>query len=226
MHTYTGSSSTRLGLSPRPITTSSSSSYPRRPPKRLYPSHINTSYGYSPLAQREPSPPASTYFANFPTDPDSHAEPIPLANAQDHFAYSTTLRRHHVEDPLTTPIRRGEFAEGFVEFSYRLRRLWGQWKSGERDLGLENGSGGREPLHPPEPPKEGVSVIFASRSIEVSYLVPSKFILFLMTSYIPGANFSKLRRTQLRISAPLGQKDYPLPQYRLFESSTDITSSM
>jgi len=199
MHAYTGSSSTRLGLSPRPITTSSSSSYPRRPSKRLYPSYIDTSYGYSPLAQREPSPPASAYFENFPNDPDSHADPIPLGNAQEHFAYSTTLRRHHVEDPLTTPIRRGEFAEGFSAFSYRLRRLWGQWKSGERELGLENGSGGREPLQPPEPPKEGVSVTFASRSIEVSYLVTSNFILFLMISYTQGssgANISKSRRTQ------------------------------
>jgi hypothetical protein len=178
MPASTGSSSTRLGLSPRPITTSSSSPYPRRPPKRPYPSYINTSYGYSPLAQRELSPPASTYFANFPTDPDSHAEPIPLANAQEHFAYSTTLRRHSVDDPLTTPIGRGEFAEGFIAFSYRLRRLWGQWKSGERQLGLVNGSGGREPLHPPEPPKEGVSVIFASRSIEVSYLIASNSVLF------------------------------------------------
>lgn len=183
MHAYTGSSSTRLGLSPRPITTSSSSSYPRRPPKRPYPSHINTSYGYSPLAQRESSPPASAYFAKFPNDPDSQADPIPLAHAQEHFAYSTTLRRHHVEDPLTTPIRRGEFAEGFIAFSNRLRQLWGQWKSGERELGLENGSGGREPLQPPEPPKEGVSVIFASRSIEVSYMVASNLTLFLMTSY-------------------------------------------
>jgi len=169
MGAYSGSASTRLGLSPRPVTVSSSS-YPRRPSKRPHPSYINTSYGYSPLAQREPSPPASTYFANFPTDPDSHADPIPLANAQEHFAYSTTLRRHYIEDPLTTPIRRGEFADGFIAFSYRLRRLWEQWRSGERELGLENGSGGREPGQSSEPPKEGVSVIFASRSIEVSYL--------------------------------------------------------
>ena len=166
---YPGPSSTRLGLSPRPITASSasSSSYPRLS-KRPHPSYINTSYGYSPIAQREPSPPASTYFANFPTDPHSHADPIPLDNAQEHFAYSTTLRRHHVEDPLTTPIRRGEFAEGFNAFTYRLRRFWDQWKFGERELGLENGLDGRGPPGPPEPPKEGVSVIFAFRSIEVS----------------------------------------------------------
>jgi len=167
MRAYTGPSSTRSGLSPRPITVSASSSpYPRRASKRPHPSYINTSYGYSPIAQREPSPPASSYFANFPTDPDSHADPIPLANAQEHFAYSTTLRRHHTEDPLTTPIRRGELAEGFSAFTYRLRRLWEQWKFGEREPGLENGLGARES---PEPPKEGVSVIFASRSIEVSY---------------------------------------------------------
>lgn len=172
MRAYTGPSSTRSGLSPRPTTASaSSSSYPRRPSKRPHLSYINTSYGYSSIAQREPSPPASAYFANFPADPDSRTDPIPLANAQEHFAYSTTLRRHHVEDPLATPIRRGDFAEGFNAFIYRLKKFWEQWKSGERELGLQNGLGGRESLQPPEPPTEGVSVIFASRSIEVSYLV-------------------------------------------------------
>lgn len=184
MRAYAGPSSTRSGLSPRPITASSASSspYPSRLSKRPHLSYVNTSYGYSPVAQREPSPPASTYFANFPTDPDSHADPVPLANAQEHFAYSTTLRRHHIEDPLTTPIRRGEFAEGFNAFTYRLRRLWDQWKFRGRDPGLENGLGGPGP---PEPPKEGVSVVFASRSIEVSYWTTRNTILFLVSSYNP-----------------------------------------
>jgi hypothetical protein len=180
--TYPGSSSAEPILSPHPITVSSSS-YTRRPAKRPNMAYANTSNGYSPVAQREPSPPASAYFANFPTDPDSHAEPIPLANAQEHFAYSTTLRRHHVEGHLTTPIRRGEFAEGFNALTYRLRQFWEQWKSGERELGLENGRGARESLQPPEPLKEGVSAIFASRSIEVSYWVVSIFIIFYMLSY-------------------------------------------
>jgi hypothetical protein len=211
--------------SPRPIA-ASSSSYPRRPVKRP---HIYTSNGYSPIAQRDPSPPASAYFASFPTDPDSHADPIPLANAQEHFAYSTTLRRHHVEDALTTPIGRGGFQEWFNEFTYRLRRLWEQWRSGERELGLENGWGGREASRTPEP-KEGISVTFASRSIEVSYWVISNFYIVLHDLVYPkGLSITDLSispRTQLPISKLLEQKDCPLRRYRPFEGSTDITSSM
>ncbi|TFK50739.1 Ca-transporting ATPase [Heliocybe sulcata] len=48
-----------------------------------------------PYAQRSPSPPASAYFSNFGPDHDHEPEPTPDAN--NHFAYSTTLRRHHTE---------------------------------------------------------------------------------------------------------------------------------
>ena len=44
---------------------------------------------------RPVSPPASAYFPSFPDDP--HARPIATPNAEAHFAYSTTLRRHHTE---------------------------------------------------------------------------------------------------------------------------------
>ena len=44
---------------------------------------------------RPPSPPASAYFPSFPDDP--YARPVAAPDAESHFAYSTTLRRHHTE---------------------------------------------------------------------------------------------------------------------------------
>jgi Ca2+-transporting ATPase len=46
-------------------------------------------------APRSESPPASTYFPDVSEDVDG--EPLPTADADSHFAYSTTLRRHHTE---------------------------------------------------------------------------------------------------------------------------------
>lgn len=46
--------------------------------------------------QRSPSPPASTYFPFLAADQDrARLQPVP--DAESHFAYSTTLRRHHVD---------------------------------------------------------------------------------------------------------------------------------
>ena len=50
---------------------------------------------------RTESPPASAYFTQFSVD-DTY-EPHPSADATSHFAYSTTLRRHHPEGPLSFP---------------------------------------------------------------------------------------------------------------------------
>lgn len=48
--------------------------------------------------QRPDSPPASAYFSGFS---GPHYEPLPTPDALAHFAYSTTLRRHHIETPIT-----------------------------------------------------------------------------------------------------------------------------
>ena len=50
--------------------------------------------GYPPL-ERNPSPPASSYFPSFADT--EFGEPQPTPGATNHFAYSTTLRRHSVE---------------------------------------------------------------------------------------------------------------------------------
>lgn len=52
----------------------------------------------SPITPRPDSPPASAYFSGFS---GPHHEPLATPDAPAHFAYSTTLRRHHVETPIT-----------------------------------------------------------------------------------------------------------------------------
>ncbi|KAI6029164.1 hypothetical protein BKA83DRAFT_4031260, partial [Pisolithus microcarpus] len=51
---------------------------------------------------RSPSPPASSYFRTVSDLQDG--EPQPTPGASTHFAYSTTLRRHHHEHGLGIPL--------------------------------------------------------------------------------------------------------------------------
>jgi Ca2+-transporting ATPase len=51
---------------------------------------------------RSPSPPASAYFPMLVRSQDEEAQPEPTPDAEVHFAYSTTLRRHHQEGSLDT----------------------------------------------------------------------------------------------------------------------------
>lgn len=61
---------------------------------------FNGSQGfYQADGPRSPSPPASTYFPHVSLDLDR--EPRPTPDADQHFAYSTTLRRHHHEGSLS-----------------------------------------------------------------------------------------------------------------------------
>ena len=75
-------------------TSSSSSSFARH-------HTVNIRAATLPPPGRSDSPPASAYFSNFAQD-DAYA-PRPTADASAHFAYSTTLRRHHPEGPLAFP---------------------------------------------------------------------------------------------------------------------------
>jgi hypothetical protein len=50
---------------------------------------------YNAIHSRSPSPPASTYFPLLSADTDARFRPT--ADAESHFAYSTTLRRHQSE---------------------------------------------------------------------------------------------------------------------------------
>ncbi|KJA28829.1 hypothetical protein HYPSUDRAFT_33216 [Hypholoma sublateritium FD-334 SS-4] len=68
-----------------PMAASSSSNY-------RIPQNSASVYGHGP---RTPSPPASAYFPLLSADTTTRLRPTP--DAESHFAYSTTLRRHHSE---------------------------------------------------------------------------------------------------------------------------------
>ncbi|KAG8220490.1 hypothetical protein J3R82DRAFT_3186 [Butyriboletus roseoflavus] len=82
-----------------------------------------SSAGYPPPDQsRPPSPPASSYFHSFADT--QFGEPQPSPGASSHFAYSTTLRRHHAEPTSLIPqklsdIAPGVTAEGLLQRAFR-----------------------------------------------------------------------------------------------------------
>jgi Ca2+-transporting ATPase len=65
-------------------------------------SNPGSATGYRQQQQRSPSPPASAYFPLVQDDVHPRFQATP--DAESHFAYSTTLRRHHVDGgALPTP---------------------------------------------------------------------------------------------------------------------------
>ncbi|KAJ3822834.1 Ca-transporting ATPase [Lentinula raphanica] len=81
---------------------------------------------------RTASPPASAYFPMLSADPNASLRPTPDANA--HFAYSTTFRRHQAENSLASP---RTFASGAQSLWSRvLATVTGQPSEEDR---LENG---------------------------------------------------------------------------------------
>lgn len=152
-----------------PQAISTSSYAPRRANARPAMAYVNTNNPYQPL--RQPSPPATAYFSGFSTDPQRDQEPTPHADAQAHFAYSTTLRRHQVDSTghaLTTPISPSFFADRFNSVMTRTTRIWDGLTSNVREPLLENGDREREASREAHPAKEGKSGQFASWSPEVS----------------------------------------------------------
>lgn len=121
----------------------------------------NPGYNSVPIQPRPESPPASSYFSGFA---GPHDEPLPTPDAQAHFAYSTTLRRHNV-DAVASPefgawqplVSRVEEAGGW------LRRVANDVR-GEREDALENGW--IEPAQPHRPQQETPSVKYAHLPVE------------------------------------------------------------
>ena len=95
---------------------------------------------------RSPSPPASSYFPRVSLDLDR--EPQPTPDADQHFAYSTTLRRHQRERSLSilqNPTAAGiqnmasELrSEGFTGLWQRALRAVSGWTADQADT-MENG---------------------------------------------------------------------------------------
>lgn len=123
-------------------------------------------------AARSSSPPASTYFT--PYDGAHHGDPQPATpEANAHFAYSTTLRRHRAEGPLGlgTP----GSATGFPKLEELRTVVEEEGPSGlwQRTVGLVKGllskDEGYEKLATPmtSEHRETPSAIYAHRSLEV-----------------------------------------------------------
>nr|VWO94970.1 Calcium-transporting ATPase (EC [Ganoderma boninense] len=135
-------------------------------------------YGANPRAApvyaqyRSESPPASAYFSHF-AGQDHELQPT-TPDAQAHFAYSTTLRRHTLEGPLgipSTPLRSSLPSIGELKNAMEVEGVRGVW---ERTVGrlFAALSGHRDqheflPTHRAEVKKESASARFAHSSIEV-----------------------------------------------------------
>lgn len=151
-----------------PAAASTSTFYTRRSSARPTMAHINTNNLYN--NTNSPSPPATAYFSGFSEDPNARHEPTANPDAQAHFAYSTTLRRHHVDHAgHATPIRTDFFPDGLKNLTYQVTRMWDNWRAGGQEYLLENGWGEQDASRPSHTPKDGVSAQYASWSAEVSH---------------------------------------------------------
>ncbi|KAL0569574.1 High affinity Ca2+/Mn2+ P-type ATPase-like protein [Marasmius crinis-equi] len=129
----------------QPANSPSSPSFSRHINQASLPAHL-----HSPVTGRSASPPASAYFQN------GQENLTPTADAGSHFAYSTTLRRHHVEDSAE------------VLLAHEAQGLW------DKVLGWFNGTGEQKsqdveeriPLQHRKREQDTPSAKFAHTSIE------------------------------------------------------------
>ncbi|EPQ55398.1 Ca-transporting ATPase [Gloeophyllum trabeum ATCC 11539] len=184
-----------------------------------FPMSSSSSYGLShvslsgrsqtmlPYAQRSPSPPASAYFTSIP--PDHGHEPEPSPGAAEHFAYSTTLRRHHTEPfgPSASGSLPTLGSLGSVVSQEGPSGLWNRAVSfvksrlGGQENDLENGNGYANGLRK-EPHEETPSARFAHISAEdtISHFHTSP------TEGLPSSHIPALREeygyNEFSVSAP------------------------
>lgn len=140
-----------------PPTASSTSSYHRI-------SNPRSATGYR-QHQRSPSPPASAYFPLLQDDVHPRFQATPGADA--HFAYSTTLRRHHVDGAaLSTPkgLAAAVNAEASSLWSRMINFISGRTTNDYQPL--TNGSD-TPPVHERAEPEGTLSAKFAHCSVEV-----------------------------------------------------------
>ncbi|KAL0057833.1 High affinity Ca2+/Mn2+ P-type ATPase-like protein [Marasmius tenuissimus] len=128
----------------QPANSPSSPSFSRHISQASLPAHL-----HSPVTGRSASPPASAYFQN------GQESMTPTADAGSHFAYSTTLRRHNVEESTE------------VILAHEAQGLW------QRILGWFNGDGDakkdveeRLPLQSRKREQDTPSAKFAHTSVE------------------------------------------------------------
>jgi len=148
-----------LAVSPEsPVASSTSSAFSRQAYNANQGSHTH----WQP-PPRSPSPPASAYFPLLSADHEARLRPT--ADAEAHFAYSTTLRRHHLEGTLASPtdLVSAVNAEASGLWQRAIGVITGQ--PPVQEMNLE--SGRATPLGRREEPRDTLSARFAHCSIEV-----------------------------------------------------------
>lgn len=118
---------------------------------------------------RSPSPPASAYFPLLSADTDARFRPT--ADAESHFAYSTTLRRHQSEGAaaLKSP---AVFAAAVNAEAFSLWRRAVSFVTGQRNNDyqrVENGTAGVST----DEVKDTASAKFAHCTVDVSLIQPT-----------------------------------------------------
>ncbi len=128
----------------------------------------------SSAGMRSSSPPASAYFSQFTGDDRTEPQPnTPDAGA--HFAYSTTLRRHHVEAQTTGTNGAENFGGiGSIASLEGASGLWSRVSTAVRSAFGAGGESGNEYQRLPtqKPQQDTPSFRFVHTSIEVrEYIV-------------------------------------------------------
>ncbi len=140
-----------------PMAASSSSNY-------RIPQNSASVYGHGP---RTPSPPASAYFPLLSADTNTRLRPTP--DAESHFAYSTTLRRHHSEARAASLASPAVFA---AAVNAEATSLWTRLvntitgKSTNEYQAVENGRN-TPPITQRTESKDTASAKFAHHTVEV-----------------------------------------------------------
>lgn len=124
--------------------------------------HSANGYGHGP---RTPSPPASAYFPLLSADTNTRLRPTP--DAESHFAYSTTLRRHHSDGTaLSSPavFAAAVNAEATSLWTRAVNAITGRSINEYQPV-----EGGREspPMTQRAEPKDTASAKFAHHTVEV-----------------------------------------------------------
>lgn len=141
-----------------PMATSSASDYR----VTASPTAYNTTHPHS------PSPPASAYFLPLLSE-DSEARFRPTADADSHFAYSSTLRRHYSEGP--TALKSPAFFVAAV--NVKAFSLWTRavnFITGQQNNDCQRVENGTAGVSTEEPTKDTASAKFAHCNVVVSHI--------------------------------------------------------
>ena len=171
-------------------------------------SSSSSAYAYPP-PPRSDSPPASAYFPLLAADRDSDSARLrPIPDAESHFAYSTTLRRHHPEGHHTADIAQVVNAEAVSLWSRVVSHITGQPISSRDEDDFPHGR--------VDPKRDTASARFAHCSAEVRVNIALSLELLFTKSSSYRTRYLTFER-QLRM-------DCSNPKSRLYYRDTGTTN--